>query len=68
MFKGERSLSNKGIPDRDSAFYQENGMAWHATMSVTQIPFSHGPAKVSSTRVDKPGLNPGRALPFHMAI
>ena len=23
MFEGERSLSNKGIPDTDSAFYQE---------------------------------------------
>ena len=23
MFKGKRSLSNKGIPDTDSAFYQE---------------------------------------------
>ena len=42
MFEGERSLSNKGIPDTDSAFYQEIvrnmfTQLRHVTMSISQI-------------------------------
>ena len=42
MFEGERSISNKGIPDTDSAFYQETvrnmfTQLRHATMSISQI-------------------------------